>query len=184
MPVPLRNWNLDYATKYPRAIIIHSTQDLNLGSSSVERDTGRFQTGDLEKLNFQINKQSNTNFHYVVEKMPDNDYHVVLQRPLFTNVDYDDLAPYYKNSIHIGLMGDYNKQIAQTRLYQVLAFRAICPLLRMFRLTVKDIFTHSELSLDLLYEDRSKHFCPGPGVDPQKMRAYVRAYLRRVPIVR
>ncbi|MFW6001895.1 MAG: hypothetical protein ACOCQD_00990 [archaeon] len=129
------------------------------------------------KLNYRLNQETDLPYHFVIDMFKE-DYQVVAAKPLFTKVTFDDLDPIYETDIHVGLLGDYDHDLPKNRLYKVLAYRLLIPLMRVFRLTEDRVYLHYEISND------SEVICPGEFIDRKKLLTHIRAMIRRRPIAR
>lgn len=117
------------------------------------------------------NKSADINFHYIVDKIKD-DYQIITCRPFVTLCDYPDIDPdMNKKSIHIGLMGSYSFKIPAKRCYEVLSYRLLSPLLKMYGLAPDKILYHNEISKNKDNE------CPGDFVDKSVVISMVRKFL-------
>ena len=175
--VPLRSSNLKYAVKWPKFIIIHHTAELDLGASSVQYDVPRFQSDSLKIINHQKFK-TEMPYNFIIEQVK-NDYEIVFARPILTETDFfKDIDRMHKSDIHIALLGSYNEDVPSTRLYDVMAYRLVNPLLRLFNLTDDRIVTHSEISA---YEDQD---CPGEHFSKAKLITSVKKYMKRRSVTR
>ena len=115
-------------------------------------------------------KQGDVNYHYVVEKIKE-DYVAIVTRPFVYLCDWPDIPENINlRAIHIGLLGSYDFKIPEKRMYDVLAFRLINPMLKMFGLAPSRIKLHKEIS----NEDIS---CPGEFIDKARIITSVRRFV-------
>ena len=170
MPIPLRVSSLKLYTKWPKSIIIHHTVEENHGLTS-SIDTAQFQTGKYEYGSARKTKEFVTKYHIIVEKIG-SDFYPIISRPLFTQTHWDDIPDEYRNSIHIGIFGDYENDIPMTRMYNILAFKVLWPLTIMFRITEKNILLHKEISTN------PNQKCPGEFFDKTLLISSYRKYRR------
>lgn len=173
--IPLRVSNLKYAGEWPDKIIIHHTVEFT-NAPKFKFDVPKFQAGPYIDASFKIMHKPETMYHFIIEKVG-TDYHAIVSQPLLTKCEYEDLNITYHKDIHIGLMGDYNLDFPQTRMYKVLAYRVLVPLMRMFYLEEKDILLHSAISNDETIN------CPGEFIDMTKLLSQLRS-VRKKRIVR
>jgi hypothetical protein len=170
--MPLRVTNLKLSTTWPTYIILHSTS-CRISIPPVDKDKAQFQLQKYEELNFKLfNKPGVTYFHYIVERV-NNDFQVSVSQPLLTSCEFDDLDDIYKRSIHVAFLGDYETTIPKTRMYQVLAFRVLSPLMRLFAIKESDILLHSAIS------NEKDITCPGKEIDLSKILNVLRSVNRR-----
>ena len=86
-------------------------------------------------------KSADINFHFIVDRIKD-DYQIITCRPFVTLCDYPDIDPdVNKKSIHISLMGSYSFKIPSKRCYEVLSYRLLSPLLKMYGLAQIKFYT-------------------------------------------
>lgn len=174
--IPLRATNYKLSRSWPSYIIIHHTY-CRVQGAPVEYDKQGFQTDLLQNLNYKLNKTTETGFNFIVERVR-NDFQVVVSQPLNTICKYDDLDEIYWRSIHVALMGDYDRDIPMNRMYRVLAYRLLMPLMRLFLLKENDILLHSSISKD------DSVTCPGEFIDMSKILVQLRSVMRRQPLAR
>ncbi|MCK5017106.1 MAG: N-acetylmuramoyl-L-alanine amidase [Candidatus Peribacteraceae bacterium] len=173
--IPLRATNYQLSNKWPQRVIIHHTA-CKAVASSIKMDTSQFQTGMFHDINFQRTKKE-TGFHFIIEKVK-NDFQVILSQPLLSLCEYEDLNEEYWRDVHVALMGDYNEDLPQNRLYRVLAYRVLVPLTRLFLINEKDILFHSTVS------NNPDEECPGEFVNMTKIQSNFRTVLKRKAVTR
>lgn len=174
MPIPIRTYELDPAQRIPKYIIIHHTEDLHLNSGDILLDTPAFQSDKIQILNYARNKKSNVPYHFICELIH-NDYQIINELPLLNKTNFEDIADMYNEAgIHIGLVGNYDLDIPDNRLYTVLAFRCIIPQMNLFRIPISNVYTHGELSIDGSHSN-----CPGEMFKLNKLKSFIRSYTRR-----
>ena len=170
MRMPLRPSLLKLRRTGVRFIIIHHTIGI-YDNPSTYIDNTKFQTpsivsGVLEK------KQGDINYNFLVEKIKE-DYYCICARPFPFLCQYDDIIPSVCNaSIHIGVMGNFDLVNPPPRLYDILAYRLINPLLHMFHLSTNKIKFHSEVST-------KKTTCPGVFFNKEKLVTMVKKFVLR-----
>ncbi len=170
MKIPFKPSLMKTRYRKPRWIIIHHTSEIyDIPSSRI--DNGKYQLpgvlkGVLEK------KQADINYHYIIEKI-DDDYQVLAGRPFVYICEWDDI-PFNinENSIHIACLGSYDFKIPEPRLYEVLAYRLINPLIRVFHtLRPEKILLHNEVSTN------EKITCPGEFFDKAILISMVKRFI-------
>ena len=168
--VPLRANMSKLAEKWPSKIILHHTA-CQISTGGVVYDKNVFQFDEYNSLNYKLRGQVETGFNFVMEKTG-LDYNIVVSQPLLTYCVHDDIDEKYQRDIHIALLGDYNSDIPPMRIYSVLAYRLLIPLMRMFSLQERDIILHSVISND---EDQD---CPGGFFDMNMLVSQIRKYIK------
>jgi len=149
-------------------VIIHHTAEM-YDRPEAKIDSPMYQlpalfSGVMEK------KQGDVNYNYVVEKVKE-DYIAVVTRPYVYLCDWPDIPENINNSaVHIGLMGSYDFKIPEKRMYDVVAYRLINPMLKSFGLSPSRIKLHKEVS----NEDIS---CPGEFIDKGRIITTVRRFV-------
>jgi len=168
MAVPIKKARLKIRRGRPTWIVIHHTicQPISIDALL---DKKKFQTGKIRTYNVIAKKRVDINFHFVVEKV-DDDFEVIIARPIVAECEFDDIPNDYYRSIHIGLLGDYDVQNATTRLYDVLAYRILVPLMKMFAIPIDRIVFHRDISTN---KDCT---CPGISVFLPLVKAKVKEY--------
>jgi len=177
MAIPLRKTNLKLSTSWPSHIVIHHTAcKLDIPPVSLDRPT--FQAQKYELMNAKILKKPGaTGFNFIVEKTG-NDFSVIVSQPLMSLCEFQDIPESYYKSIHIALLGNYNIEVPKKRIYLVLAYRLLVPLMRMFYIRENEIITHESISED-------KHFsCPGINFNMSTMLLSLRTVMKRQMVSR
>ena len=170
MTLPIKHTLYKYSTKWPKFIVLHHTEELKLNDNSTFLDNGKFQTNKLAKTFYSLENEY-LPYNYVVEKV-DDEYNIITSSPLFTKINYLDLDDVYQESIHIGLMGNYNVMKVDTKMYNVLSLRLLVPMMRAFRIDIENVVKHSEVSLNPNTD------CPGDFIDMPMLRMYVRTNMK------
>jgi len=173
--IPLRMTNVKLAESWPPAIVLHHTA-CKVDKPELSIDKANFQTQKFHNQSYRINR-AETGFHFIVDRV-EGDFQIVVSQPLMTLCVYEDIEEKYWRAIHIALMGNYNKDIPMTRLYKVLGYRLLAPVMRLFLLSESDIFLHSALSTD------DSVTCPGEFVDMEKLKMNLRSVIRRRALTR
>ena len=171
--VPLRATNYKLSESWPPAVIIHHAA-CRFTTLTIDKTT--FQTGKLHNLNYSVNKRKETGFNFIIERVG-NDFHAICSQPLMTKCVYEDIDEKYWQAVHICLMGDYNKDIPMNRMYTVLSYRILAPLMRLFIIKEEDILFHSTISNENIT-------CPGEFINKEKLLMSLRNVLRRRAVTR
>ena len=167
--IPLRPSMLTRRRQSVKWIVLHHTAEMYENPES-RIDNPKYQMpgifkGVLEK------KQGDINYHYIVEQIK-SDYVVITGRPFVYLCDWDDIDTNINNrAIHVALMGNYDFKVPELRMYQVLAFRLLNPLIRHFNLTPKRVKFHRDIS------SNKELSCPGDFVDEGRMIAQIRRFI-------
>ena len=177
MKIPIRPTSFEYSTKWPKSIVIHHTEELQLKDGSVKMSRSNFQFNSLVNSYYQLSKVTTPPYHYVIDFVKD-DYYIHVCRPLMTKCIFEDLPEEYDESIHIALLGDYSADIVSNRLYTVLASKLLSPFMRLFRIKEDNIFTHNEIS------NSDNISCPGEYFNKEKMIMFLRNHIRKTVVNR
>ncbi len=165
----LRPSLLKIRRKTPKWIIIHHTAEMYLNPSA-RVDNPKYQMGDIFNGVLEL-KQGDVNYHYVVEKVKE-DYVAIATRPLPYMCEWDDIPDdINKRSLHIACLGNLDFQIPPMRLYQIMAYRLINPMLKMFGIPPSKIKLHRDVTKD------NDVFCPGEFFELDRLIAQVRRYV-------
>jgi len=174
--IPLRATNLKYSQEWPRYIVIHHTAEMT-DNPRFKFDNPKFQAGTYIDHSFKQLHKPETMYHFLVDKVA-TDFHVIVSQPLLTKCEYSDLKPEYHGAVHVGLIGNYDQDLPPTRLYRVLAYRLLNPIMRMFYLNNKSIVFHSTIS------DDDSVTCPGEFIEMSKLINQVQAVKRKKSVKR
>jgi hypothetical protein len=172
--IPLRATNYKLSGNWPPAIIIHHSA-CKFSIPELEMDKTTFQTGKLNTINYSKYRKE-TGFNFIIERV-DDDFQAICSQPLMTKCEYDDIDEKYWTAVHICLMGNYNKDIPMNRMYKVLSYRVLAPLMRLFIIKEDDILFHSTIS-------NKEISCPGEFVDKEKILMSLRNVLKRMSVTR
>lgn len=170
MRIPLKPSRLTMRRTKVKWIILHHTIDEYPGAVEAKIDNPKYQ---MKAIYNQVleQKHGDVNYHFVIDKIKE-DYVPITCRPFVTLCEYDDIDTNINNSaIHIGLLGSYDFKIPEKRLYEILAFRLLSPLLKMFYLAPDRIKFHHEIS------DVKDKTCPGDFMDKNIVIAMVRRFV-------
>ncbi len=169
MKIPLKPSLMKIRRGKPKWIILHHTSEI-YENPMAKIDNSKFQIQGLSKGVLEL-KQSDYNYHYVIEKIND-EYYPIVCRPFVYLCEWDDIDPNINNrSIHIGFLGDYNYKIPEKRFYEVLAFRILNPMLKMFKLAPNRIKFHNDVS------SNEELTCPGDFIDKEIIISMVRRFV-------
>jgi len=150
-------------------IIIHqSTCQYNVPESKI--DNSKFQIPGLISQSIE-KKQPDLNFHFIVDKIKD-DYQLIVCRPFMYVCEFDDIdSEINRSALHISLIGSYDLKIPDQRLYNILSYRLLNPLLRHFKITPDKIYFHRDIS------NNKKESCPGSFINKEKLISAVRRFV-------
>ena len=153
----------------PKWIIIHHTAEM-YENPEARIDNSKYQLPGIFNGVLEL-KQGDVNYHYVIEKIKE-DYVATVMRPFPYLCEWPDIPDdINKRSIHVSLLGDLDFQIPPLRAYQILAYRVVNPMLKLFGMSVNKIKLHKEVSTD------SEVYCPGEFFDKDRLIAQVRRYV-------
>jgi len=170
MRIPLKPSLLKMRRTKVKWIILHHTIDEYPGAIDAKVDNSKYQMKSIFNQVLE-QKHGDVNYHFVIDKIKE-DYVPITCRPFVTLCDYSDITTNINNSaIHIALLGSYDFKVPEKRLYEVLAFRLINPLLKMFLLNPNRIKFHHEVS------DIKDKTCPGDFMDKDIVIAMVRRFV-------
>jgi N-acetylmuramoyl-L-alanine amidase len=150
-------------------IIIHHTAEMYLNPMA-RMDNPQYQMSAIFNGVLEL-KQGDVNYHYVVEKIKD-DYVAIATRPFPYLCEWDDIpANINKRAIHIAALGNLDFQIPPLRLYQIMAYRLVNPMLKMFAIPPSKIKLHRDVS------DDKDVYCPGEFFELDRLITQVRRYV-------
>lgn len=175
--IPLRATSVVYSPEWPSCIILHHTNEFTGEHPYFKFDDRKFQSGRFMDYSFKVKHKLETSYHFIIEKIGD-DFHVITSQPLLTECVFEDLNPEYNTAIHVAFLGDYNRDLPEMRMYRVLAYRLLAPLMRLFYLNDDDIFLHSDIS------NNKDITCPGKLVEMDKIQNQLISIRRRKSIKR
>jgi len=150
-------------------IIIHHTAEM-YEAPETRIDNAKFQfpgiiNGVLEKASPDIN------YHYIIEKIKE-DYIPIVCRPISSLCEWDDIPNQINiRAVHLALMGSYDFKIPERRLYEILSYRLISPMIKIYGLNPKRVKFHRDVSSN---KDLS---CPGEFADAGKLEAIIRRFM-------
>ena len=167
--IVLRPSLLKIRRKAVKWIIIHHTSEM-YENPEARIDNTKYQLPGIFKGVLEL-KQGDVNYHYVVEKIKD-DYVAIATRPFPYLCEWPDIDANINNrAIHIALLGNYDLKIPPKRLYDILAYRLLNPMMKMFNITPSRIKLHKDVSND------DDVYCPGEFVDSGRIVASTRKFV-------
>lgn len=167
MKIPLRPSLLKIRRRTKWIILHHTAEIYEIPASRI--DNPKYQMPGLFKGVLE-KKQGDVNYHYVIDKIQE-DYVPIVCRPIVYMCEWDDIHPDINNAaIHVALMGSYSFKVPERRCVEILAFRVLNPLLKIFGLAPARIKFHR----DVTDEDTD---CPGEFVDRAVIEAMVRRFV-------
>lgn len=173
MRIPFRPGRLNLRRRPVKYLIIHHTSEL-YPQEAARIDNSKYQMNSLFNGVLE-DKSADVNYHFVLDKIKD-EYVAVTLRPFVTLCEWDDIHDDINNAaLHIAIMGSYDFKVPEKRLYEVMAYRVINPLLKMFRLPQSSsrILLHGEISSN---KDLS---CPGDFFDKEILISMVKKFVMR-----
>jgi hypothetical protein len=169
MKIKLRPSLLKVRRQSVKWLIVHHTAEM-YKQPEAKIDNAKFQMPALV-AGVHIQKQADINYHYVIDKIKE-DYYPIVTRPIAYECEWPDIsADINKRAVHIAVLGSYDVKVPVVRLYEVLAFRLLNPMLKLFNLSPSKIKLHRDVSSD---EDLS---CPGDFFDHGKLITLVRRFV-------
>lgn len=168
MKMPLKPALMDIRRQSVKWIILHHTAEM-YDIPSARIDNSKYQMPALFK-GVMEKKQADINYHYVIEKVKE-DYIPIACRPISYLCDWDSIPDDINNrAVHIAILGSYSYKIPQKRLYEILAYKLLNPMLKLFKLSPNKIKLHSEISTE-------ETDCPGEFFDKAVMISMVRKFV-------
>lgn len=169
MKMPLKPALMDIRHQSVKWIIIHHTAEL-YEIPSARIDNSKYQLPALFKGVMEL-KQADINYHYVLEKI-EEDYVPIACRPISYLCEWPDIDNNINNrAIHIALLGSYDFKIPTKRCYEILAYKLLNPMLKLFHLPPSKIKFHRDVSSN---KDLS---CPGDFVDEAVVISMIRKFV-------
>lgn len=169
MKIPLKPSLMKIRRGKPKWIILHHTVEL-YENPLAKIDNSKFQMKGISNGVLEM-KQSDINYHYIIEKI-DEDYQPVVCRPIIYMCDWEDIDPNINNrAIHVAILGSYDFTIPPKRLYEVLAYRLLNPMLKLFGLSPNKIKFHKDVS------SNEELTCPGDFIDAAIVESMVRRFV-------
>jgi hypothetical protein len=169
MKIRLRPSRLKVRRQTVKWLIVHHTAEL-YHQPETKIDNSKFQMPGLV-AGVHIQKQADINYHYVIDKIKE-DYYPIVTRPIAYLCEWDDIDNNINNrAVHIAVMGSYDVKIPVTRLYEILAFRLLNPMLKLFNIAPGKIKLHRDVSSD------KELSCPGDFFNEGKLITLVRRFV-------
>lgn len=169
MKLKLRPSLLKVRRQTVKWIIVHHTVEMYHNPAS-KIDNAKFQMPGINKGVLE-QKTGDVNYHYVIDKIKE-DYYPIVTRPIAYLCDWPDIsADINKRAVHVAVMGSYDFKVPVTRLYEILAFRLLNPMLKLFAIPPSKIKLHRDVSSN---EDLS---CPGEFFNEGKLITLVRRFV-------
>ena len=169
MKIPLKPSMMQIRRQSVKWIILHHTAEM-YHQPEARIDNAKYQWPSLAKGVLEL-KQGDINYHYIVEKVGE-DYIPIACRPISYLCDWDDIDVNINNrAVHVALLGSYDFKIPEKRCYEILAYKLLNPMLKLFHIPPSKIKFHRDVSSD---KDLS---CPGDFVDQAVIIAMVRKFV-------
>lgn len=169
MRLPLRPSLLKLRRTKLRYIIIHHTAEI-YKNPNLSLDNQKYQMRNLIN-DVLLAKDPDINYNYIIENV-ENEFQVYTARPYQYLCEWEDIPKNINNSsLHIGILGNYNLKFPNKRMYEILAYRLLNPLLKLNHLNPSRIKLHREVSLDTDME------CPGYFMDKAILESMVRRFI-------
>jgi len=169
MRLPFKPSLLKVRRKKIKWIILHHTVEL-YPSPEAKIDNAKFQLPFLYNNAIEQNT-ADINYHFVIEKIK-NDYHAITTRPFSYLCQWDDISPdINERAAHVALLGSYDFKIPEVRLLEVLSYKILNPLLKIFAIPPSRIKLHRDVS------DNKELTCPGDFIDLARIQSLVRRYV-------
>lgn len=165
-----------YSGSWPKWIVLHHTEELKLNDSSLYFDKPTFQTNKLSKTVYELDR-SYLPYHFIVEKVG-NTYNGIIGSPLLTKSTFLDIEDEHQEGIHIALMGNYNADKPDRKLYMFLAVKLIIPMIKAFKIPEQNIVLHSDISF---FKNST---CPGTFFDIAILKSMVNNNMRKKSVTR
>lgn len=121
-----------FATR-PTWIIIHDTNCLNHSDSVLTIDGPNTGMGALKMNDINKDGLADVNFHFIVDQLS-KDYEVIAGRPVSVMAKHDDIESAYNNALHVIILSDLNVDLPKIRLYKILAYRCLAPMIKMLKM--------------------------------------------------
>jgi len=149
-------------------IIVHHTDEYYTRPET-KIDNPKYQMGSI--FNGVLEKKDgDVNYHYVIEKIKE-DYVAIVTRPTVYLCEWDDIPiNINKRAVHVAMLGSYDLKLPEKRLYDVLAYRILNPMLKIYGLSPAKIKLHREVSEEEIT-------CPGEFFAKERMITSVRKFV-------
>jgi len=169
MKLPLKQSRLEIRRTKIKYIVIHQTT-CQYEAPESKIDNPKFQVSGLIG-NVLEKKQADLNYHFILDKIKD-DYQVIVCRPFVSICNFDDIDPKInKAALHVALMGSYDFKIPEQRVYEILAYRLLNPIIKHFRINPSRVYLHRDIS------SNKDEACPGNFIDKDKIITMIRRFV-------
>jgi len=169
MKLPIRQSRLHIRKTRPKYIVIHQTT-CQYPAPDAKIDSPKFQVPALIG-NVLEKKQADINYHFIIDKIKD-DYQIITCKPFVTICEFPDISNDINDAaFHVAVMGSYDFKIPEIRLYEILAYRLLNPLLKAFHIIPTRIYLHYEVS------DNKEETCPGSFFNKGKMISMIKRFI-------
>jgi len=169
MKIPFKPSLMHIRRQTVKWIILHHTAEM-YDIPTARIDNPKFQWAALSKGVLE-KKQADINYHYVIEKIGE-DYMPIACRPISYLCEWDDIDINVNNrAMHVALLGSYDFKIPEPRCYQILAYKLLTPMLKLFNIPPSKIKLHKDISSN---KDLT---CPGDFIDEAIIIANVRRFV-------
>ena len=169
MKMPLKPALMDIRRQSVKWIILHHTAEM-YDIPSARIDNSKYQLPALFK-GVMEKKQADINYHYVLEKVKE-DYIPIACRPISYLCEWDDIDNNINNrAIHVALLGSYDFKIPEKRCYEILAYKLLNPMLKLFHIPPSKIKFHRDVS------NNKELTCPGEFIDEAVVISMIRKFV-------
>jgi len=169
MRLPIKQARLKIRRTRAKYIVIHHTV-CQYPAPGSKIDNPKFQISDLIG-NVLEKKQADLNYHFIMDRIVE-DYQVIVCRPFVTICEYPDISNDINDgALHAALMGSYDFKIPDNRMYEILAYRLLNPLLKFFQISLNRIYLHRDISKN------KEETCPGLFFNKEKMISMIRRFV-------
>ena len=150
-------------------IIIHHTAEMYPAPES-RIDNAKYQIPGI--VNGVLEKSApDINYNYIIEKVKE-DYIPIVCRPVSSLCEWDDIPDdINKRAVHVAMMGSYDFKVPERRLYEILSYRLISPMIKIYGLNPKRVKFHRDVSTN------KELSCPGDFADRGKLEATIRRFM-------
>lgn len=171
-PLPVTFDSRNKLTGKPKHIIIHDSNCLNYATSALIMDGPNTAVGALKVENIVKSGYNDYNYHFIVDRI-DKDYEVISGRPINMRCDHPSLDKRYQDSIHVIILCDLNIELPDNRLYKILAYRCLAPLIKMLKIGEPNgaILFHKDI------ETKRDVKCPGDFLARELLVSTTKRYL-------
>ena len=185
--LPLRPSLLKIRRQTVKWIIVHDTAESRAPSTTVgdidadapERGSGQPQVSidnPIYQFRFLSNdvmerKTIDYNYHYIIEQIKE-DFVPIVARPISYLCTWKDIPTDINGrAIHVAVLGNYNFKVPEKRLYEILAYRILNPMIKLFGISPQKVKFHREVSTD------PDCACPGDFMQKAITIAMMRKYV-------